>query len=112
MAACKVSLNDSTSMVCNAQGGLLSLGDYESDSDISKCIADDCDYQLCLNIVLTKSDSSIEMTLSTDFKGKTTRYEQSILSFKIYIENGNPINFTPEEKVVIYEDGKKTFKVK
>ena len=95
IAGCKVTIDNSTTTVCNSQGGLLSLNDYESNSDIEKCIADDCDYQLSLSIVMKKGDYSIDLTLSTLYKGKTMRYEQSLLSFKIFVERGNPIEFSP-----------------
>lgn len=83
--ACKLTVDNSTTMACSAHGGLLSLGDYESNSDIEKCIADDCDYKLTVSIVMTKSDGSIEMTLETSYRGKTTRYEQRILQFSIFV---------------------------
>ena len=109
VGGCKVVVDNATTVECVTKTGILSLGDYESNGDVDRCIREGCDYDILLTLRIDKESQEKELTLQTYLIGGM-KNEQSITEMTFYVEGQGKVEFVPEEKIAIFQEGVQTFK--
>ena len=116
----KAALAKSDSGTYCATVGLLSIIDFNNDTQIDQCLADGCDYNISLEVTMTKDAKSISM--SVDYLGGTgLNQEQVINSLMLFHETEGTITVNLTEPIKIqgklaltvkqFNDGKQVFTV-
>ena len=80
----KLVTSNSTTLTYSAQGGLLSVADYNNEADIEKCLLENCDYTVDAVLTINKLNRDKQLTLNYDFNGKSVKYAQRVYDFVIY----------------------------
>ena len=98
MGGFKVKTSNSSTITYMAEGGLLSAGDYDDESQIERCLAENCDYAISAVLVINKLSRDKSLTLHYDFNGKSVKYSQFITDVVIYTEE-EIIKYTSSDSI-------------
>ena len=85
VSACKLVANSSEYAEWRAEGGVLALGDYNLNSDVTRCISEGCDFQIGLTLLLIKSSNEKQLILEIEYDGRSVRYSQFIEKFTLFL---------------------------
>lgn len=76
VGAFKLVSSTSLNITYAAEGGLLSILDYNYEAEIEKCLAEDCDYAIRAVLIVNKLNREKQLVLNYEFNGKSVKYSQ------------------------------------